>query len=135
MQNVHDKTLDYNAEPADISGETEIDSGEIRAILRLRRLRSTFFTPELFADPAWDMLLDLMAARIAGEKVAVSSLCIAADVPPTTALRWIKTMTDHGLFVRDSDPFDGRRIFIALSAGAAQAMSNYFAAAKRLGRQ
>jgi predicted transcriptional regulator len=63
----------------------------------------------LFADPAWDMLLDLLQAEIAQHRVPVSSLCIAAAVPATTALRWIKTMTDVGLFKRRADPHDGRR--------------------------
>ena len=42
------------------------------------------------------MLLDLLAARLERERVSVSSLCIAAAVPPTTALRWIRTLTDKG---------------------------------------
>ena len=62
------------------------------------------------------MLLDLMAARLEENRVAVSSLCIAAAVPATTALRWIKALTDRGLFVRVADPQDGRRVFIELSA-------------------
>jgi DNA-binding MarR family transcriptional regulator len=69
-----------------------------------------------------------MAARLEGRTVAVSSLCIAAAVPPTTALRWIRTMTERGLFVRHSDPRDGRRVFIDLSDEAAQAMERWFAA-------
>ncbi len=52
------------------------------------------------------------AAR--GNRVAVSSLCIAAAVPATTALRWIKALTDRGLFVRAADPQDGRRVYIEL---------------------
>ena len=79
------------------------------------------------------MLLDLMAARVERVQVAVSSLCIAAAVPPTTALRWIKTMTDVGLFERASDPEDGRRIFIQLSDKAANAMANYLSLAKQSG--
>jgi DNA-binding MarR family transcriptional regulator len=74
------------------------------------------------------MLLDLYAARLERRPVSVSSLCIAAAVPATTALRWIKTMTDAGLFVREADPNDGRRIFIALADGAADAMTRYFEA-------
>jgi hypothetical protein len=62
------------------------DGPLFRAFLRLR---SQHFVPALFADPAWDILLDLAAARIDGRMVAVSSLCIAAAVPATTALRWI----------------------------------------------
>jgi len=96
---------------------------DVRAMIRLRRLRDRFFDSSLFADPAWDMLLDLMAARLERVQVAVSSLCIAAHVPPTTALRWIKLMTDNGLFERVADPGDGRRIFIRLSDASAAQMA------------
>lgn len=105
----------------------------VRAFIRARRLREHYFPADLFADPAWDMLLDLLLARIEGRLVAVSSLCIAAAVPPTTALRWIKRLTDEGLFVRAADPRDGRRVFIELSENAAQAMVAYVTALGRPG--
>lgn len=117
-------------EPADAP---PIEPQTVRALIRLRRLRAQYFADHLFADPAWDMLLDLMAARLEEERVAVSSLCIAAAVPPTTALRWIRTMTEQGLFVRRHDPGDGRRIFIDLSDRAAAAMSAYLRQAQSLG--
>lgn len=98
----------------------------VRQVIRSRRLRARYFGEELFADPAWDMLLDLLRAEIAQHRVPVSSLCIAAAVPATTALRWIKTMTDAGLFKRRADPHDGRRVFIELSATASDAMRRYF---------
>jgi hypothetical protein len=125
--------LDFISEPMSSAHLPAIDAGEVRAMLRLRRLRNNYFSSELFADPAWDMLLDLTAAQLEGEKVAVSSLCIAAAVPPTTALRWIKTMCDAKLFERHADPLDGRRIFIGLSAGASNAMLAYLGAVKRAG--
>ncbi|WP_243444702.1 winged helix DNA-binding protein [Sphingosinicella humi] len=113
-------------------GEEEITVDRIRAIIRARRLRDQYFHSDLFADPAWDMLLDLFAARLAQERVAVSSLCIAAAVPPTTALRWIKGLCEHGLFERSADPEDGRRVFIGLSDEAAAAMEAYLKAALRI---
>jgi len=100
----------------------------VRRMLRQRRMREQYFPADLFADPAWDMLLDLYAARLERQPVSVSSLCIAAAVPATTALRWIKTMTDAGLFLREDDPHDGRRIFIALAEGACDALGRYFEA-------
>ncbi|SEH17128.1 DNA-binding transcriptional regulator, MarR family [Sphingopyxis sp. YR583] len=100
----------------------------VRRMLRQRRIREQYFPADLFADPAWDMLLDLYAARLERQPVSVSSLCIAAAVPATTALRWIKTMTDAGLFMREDDPHDGRRIFIALAEGAYDALARYFEA-------
>jgi hypothetical protein len=109
-----------------------IDASLIRSIIRARRLRDSYFRGGLFAEPAWDMLLDLMAARLEKNRVAVSSLCIAAAVPPTTALRWIKTLTEKGLFVRCADPADGRRVYIELSHDAARALSAYIRAAQRI---
>ncbi|MAC11889.1 MAG: MarR family transcriptional regulator [Sphingorhabdus sp.] len=87
----------------------------IREMIRLRRMREDEFASDLFADPAWDMLLDLTASRIEDKPVSVSSLCIASAVPATTALRWIKLMTDRGMLERRADSADARRIFIDLS--------------------
>jgi DNA-binding MarR family transcriptional regulator len=114
--------------PVDPMGEVPQISAEIvRKVIRARRLRSRFFEEDMFADPAWDMLLDLLQAEIAQLRVPVSSLCIAAAVPATTALRWLKTMTDKGIFVRRADPHDGRRVFVELAPDASAAMRRYFA--------
>ncbi len=99
----------------------------VRRIIRQRQLRGRFFDAELFADPAWDMLLDLTAARVEHTRVSVTSLCIASGVPPTTALRWIGQMTELGLLERVEDETDRRRAFIALTDKAAEAMARYFA--------
>ena len=99
----------------------------IRAIIRQRQLRARFFDGDLFADPAWDMLLDLAAARAEHKRVSVTSLCIASGVPPTTALRWIALMTEAGQLERVEDEADRRRAFIALTGRAADAMARYFA--------
>jgi DNA-binding MarR family transcriptional regulator len=115
-----------NDEPAKGGAVPAVDIETVRQVIRARRLRARFFDEELFADPAWDMLLDLLQAEIAQLRVPVSSLCIAAAVPATTALRWIKTMTDAGLFLRRADPHDGRRVFIELSRAASEAMRRYF---------
>jgi DNA-binding MarR family transcriptional regulator len=112
--------------------EPAMEAPAIRALIRARRLRDQYFQSELFADPAWDMLLDLMAARLEQSRVAVSSLCIAAAVPATTALRWIKALTDRGLLVRSADPRDGRRVYIALSDEAARALNAYLRAVQRI---
>lgn len=99
----------------------------VRRIIRQRQLRARFFEADLFADPAWDMLLDLTAARVEHTRVSVTSLCIASGVPPTTALRWIGQMTESGLLMRVEDETDRRRAFITLTDKAAEAMARYFA--------
>lgn len=105
----------------------QVAADTVRSVIRARRLRARFFSEELFADPAWDMLLDLLQAEISQLRVPVSSLCIAAAVPATTALRWLKTMVKQGIFVRRADPHDGRRVFVELAPQASQALRRYFA--------
>jgi DNA-binding NarL/FixJ family response regulator len=127
-----DGLIGYRAEPAIGGGGKAVGAGEVRAMIRARRLRERFLPPDLFGEPAWDMLLDLFAARIERSKVAVSSLCIAAAVPPTTALRTIRTMTEQGMLARIADPSDKRRVFIELAEATASAMHAYVAAARSL---
>lgn len=98
----------------------------VRQLIRQRQQRARFFDADLFADPAWDMLLDLTAARAEHRQVSVTSLCIAAGVPPTTALRWIGQMVHAALFERVEDTMDRRRAFIRLAEPAADAMARYF---------
>jgi hypothetical protein len=102
----------------------------VRQVIANRQARGRFFDPALFGDPAWDMLLDLTAAHGEGVQVSVTSLCIAAGVPATTALRWLTQMVESGIFVRLPDPADKRRAFIAMSNGALAGMANYFASVK-----
>ena len=104
------------------------DAKLIRQIIRQRRLRSEFLGGDWFADPAWDILLDLTAAAAENKRVSVTSLCHASGVPPTTALRWISQMVDGGLLVRFDDPVDRRRSFLELSDTATRRMARYFAA-------
>ena len=126
---VGDRRNGYGAPPAgDVVGPHDL-----RQAIRARRLRGQFFDPTLLEDPAWDMLLDLYAAELERAQVSVSSLCIAASVAPTTALRWIAKMTDAGLLERHPDPFDRRRAFMALSGNARDGMRGYFAATRRAG--
>ncbi|MBB4154834.1 DNA-binding MarR family transcriptional regulator [Sphingomonas jinjuensis] len=118
-------------DPGPVGIEEAADPAEVRRIIRTRRLRDQFFGANLFEDPAWDMLLDLYAAELERTRVSVSSLCIAAAVAPTTALRWITKLTEAGLFVRQPDPTDRRRAFMALTPRASEAMRRYLVAARR----
>ncbi len=103
-----------------------VSEGEVRAILGMRRARDQFFDGELFADPAWDMLLELYAAELGQQRISVGSLCAGAAVPPTTALRWISTLESKGLIERRADPLDGRRFHLSLSTLGLKAMEGYF---------
>jgi hypothetical protein len=110
------------ARDAEGEGEAQVSAAMVRRLIRLRRDRDRHFPADLFGDPAWDMLLDLTAARMERVDVAVSSLCVAAAVPTTTALRWVRSLSEAGVFVRRTDPGDARRAFITLSDQAHEAM-------------
>jgi DNA-binding MarR family transcriptional regulator len=100
----------------------------VRSIIRLRRLREDYLGENLFADPAWDMLLELYAARLDGRQVSVSCLCIAAAVPATTALRWISTLEAREIALKRADPKDRRRVFVAITDTAAEKIQAVLAA-------
>ena len=110
------------------AGQSQLpDPRMVRQLIANRQARARFFDAELFGNPAWDMLLDLTAAQCEGGQVSVTSLCIAANVPATTALRWLTQMVESGIFIRVPDPAGKRRAFIALSDRSLTAMAGYFA--------
>jgi len=110
------------------------DARTLRRIIRDRQARGQHFARSLFADPAWDMLLDLTAARVERRRVSISSLCLASGVPSTTALRWIRMLEDARLIEREVDVGDRRRSFVVLTDTAALAMARYLASIGAGGR-
>lgn len=104
-----------------------ITEEHIRRVQKLRMSREVLFGSGLFADPAWDMLIDLYAAELGQHRISVSSLCLASTVPSTTALRWIKKLEHDGWVYRVHDPMDGRRSFVHLSQKGAKALRTFFA--------
>ena len=100
----------------------------VRKLIYDRRARERHFGSALFAEPAWDMLLDLYAAELAAQTVSTTSLAVAAGVPLTTALRWIGTLEHADLFERQPDPHDRRRVIIRLSLAGRSGMESYLRA-------
>lgn len=97
-------------------------------IKRVRVMRDNFFDPTLFGEPAWDILLDLYEAELSFRELGVNAVCAGARVPPTTGLRWLRTLELKGYIARRDDPMDARRTFILLTESGARAMMALFAA-------
>lgn len=96
----------------------------------IRRKRSSIFgNPDLFGEPAWDILLDLYVAHVEQKPVSVSSACIGSAAPPTTGLRWLGVLAEENLIVREQDPDDQRRVLVRLTERGVEAMETYFASA------
>lgn len=87
-----------------------------RKLYRDRRLRDGSFPAGMFGEPAWDILLDLFASAEEGRDVSVSSACVAAAVPPTTALRYLQIMERQALIERQPSTADARVCYLRLSA-------------------
>lgn len=101
--------------------------GLAKMAYKSRRRRSKFFKSDLFAEPAWDILLDLYIARHEARVHSVSSASTAGNVPATTGLRWLQVLESEGLIVRRSDPASLKRTFVELSDTALRSMNAYFA--------
>jgi len=113
-----------NARASTVWGRREL-AAAARHYLRCRRQRESTFSGDLFADPAWDLLLDLFACANEGKQVTVSGACIAANVPASTALRWLSRIESRGLIARRPDPADGRRTYLELTPEAERQMAQW----------
>lgn len=96
-----------------------------RWIRRSRDRRAAFFDAQLFADPCWDILLDLMCGQLEDQPVPVSSACLATGLPFSTALRHVRHLVDLGMIHRWQDPKDKRRDLLALDAQTFETMKSY----------
>lgn len=97
-----------------------------QALYAGRRIRDKLFSADLFGEPSWDILLDLFVAERRGRKLQVSTVCIGAQVPNTTALRYIGLLEVRGYIDRECDPQDSRRIFLRLTSLGMARMTNFF---------
>jgi DNA-binding MarR family transcriptional regulator len=112
--------------PCSNLNESEVPLDRVDWLIAARRKRALYLSSDLFAEPAWDILLDLLRAELAHEQICVSSASIASGIPASTGLRWLKALEQRGLVVRECDPDDARRYFVRLSADASRALRRYF---------
>jgi FixJ family two-component response regulator len=117
--------------PVSPEAEREEMLAQVRGIVRMREKRADFLDPQLFSDPTWDILLDLTAARLEDKPVPVSSVCVATNVPLTTALRYVRSMVEAGLIRRWKDTKDRRRDLLELEDQTMVAMTKYLADVRR----
>lgn len=83
------------------------------------------FNDDLFGEPGWDMLLALYGLPNRGIILGVTSLSHAANVPPTTGLRWQKLLLSEGLIERGPPVNDSRLMLLRLSDKGRMLMEKY----------
>ena len=90
------------------------------AIWDARQARQKYFPGELFADPAWDILLGLYCARNRGERITVTTVAQSFGLAQATSFRWLNELEKAGLVERVRDPGHRRRVFVTLTASACE---------------
>ena len=108
--------------PASISARRQA----LTKLRGVRRLRSRFLPAHLFADPSWEMLLDLYDADLATTPVSVTTLSNSSALPLTTALRRLDVLEQEGLVSRFQDPTDRRKTLVRLTGEGRAAMERFF---------
>jgi hypothetical protein len=91
-------------------------------ILAARQARRDFFSPEIFGEPGWEMLLVLYLAEGGGPRQTVTKLCRSSGVPLTTALRWLHFLEADHLVMRTASPVDKRISYLELTEEARSAL-------------
>jgi len=88
----------------------------LQLLQKLQEARSSIFGGAVMPEPAWEMVAELMRARLAGQHLSVTSLALSSKSPMTTALRRIDDLIQGGLAARVPDPADRRRTYVELTA-------------------
>jgi DNA-binding transcriptional ArsR family regulator len=107
-------------------GRTEL-LNRAKFIYESRRERARHFDADIFGEPAWDIILDLLISKLTEKQISITSACLASGVPPTTALRWIGYLEDLGIVEREECLTDNRRKYVKLSDSAFSSIKTYFA--------
>lgn len=94
--------LPISPKPEPTSAAT-VTAGHVLEILQLRRSRSRTLGENLFSDPAWDILLELYAAKLDQRSLTLSELAPAIATPTSTTARWVALLKDRGLIESEMD--------------------------------
>lgn len=113
-------------EPAILEGDTGDKSARIARYMEARRARSLLFGQNLFADPAWDILLALYQAELEGRAPTLEQLSETLRLSLSTVVGQVGTMERRGLLDEHrSSPSSRRRRAIRLSPLAMDAMASW----------
>jgi hypothetical protein len=97
-----------------------------RALFSERKRRAQYFSPIMFGETGWDLLLGLYITDFVGGQQTTGSLVSWIDEPLTSALRWINYLEKERLISREPHPRDRRAVLIAITEKGRQKLDDYF---------
>ncbi|HEX6374883.1 MAG TPA: hypothetical protein VFZ91_04100 [Allosphingosinicella sp.] len=119
------RLIETSRRESGVAAQSSVLAAAAEACAARRRLYA-LFGRRLFCDPSWDILLELFVSTLEGRKVTVSTACMAACAPTTTALRHIAYLVQEGLVVRRPHPCDARSTYLELTGQAVSRLTQYF---------
>ena len=119
------RLIECSRREAGVGAQSSVLAAAADACAARRRLYA-LFGRRLFCDPSWDILLELFVSTLEGRKVTVSTACMAACAPTTTALRHIAYLVQEGLVIRRPHPADARSTYLELTGQAVSRLTQYF---------
>lgn len=135
LEDAFESAKNFECAPRSAFGERPARHIEqIKSLLRQRKSRRSYVRDDLLGDHVWGMLLELALSDLLGSRMSVTNLGLAADVPATTALRWIEVLVRIGYVTRVPDPLDGRRVYLTLEPEGLQRMEGYLDHLGRIGQ-
>ena len=96
-----------------------------RSLAALRE-RERLFGAGLFTDPAWTILLQLFVAGEEGREAKSETLCVAAAVPETVALRCIALLVLAKLVKRRARLSEREGTYLELTEAGQARLCDYF---------
>lgn len=113
-------------EPAILDGEGSDQRPALARYVEARRMRSMLFGHDLFADPAWDILLLLYQAELEGGGLTLEQLSETLRLSLSVVVGQVGVMERRGLLDEHrSSPSSRRRRAIRLSPLAVDAMASW----------
>lgn len=68
----------------------------VQCMITFNRSRQVAFGGGLFADPAWDLLLQIFLADLSYSELSEARLLESIDVPNSVAVRWLSSLAERG---------------------------------------
>lgn len=105
--------------PSKLRPPLKLMEDHVLSILIARRARGAVLGNDLFSDPAWDILLELYAAKLGRRSMSLSELARATETPPSTTRRWIAALEERRLVSSAIDPAKPSRVQVELTTEGA----------------
>ena len=98
---------------------------EVGELLLARRQRDALFEPGLFADPSWDILLELYRSELEEKPLFLLRLGETCRHPQTTVLRHVERLEAAGLVERTEPSASSKRVYVKLTTRASRSMRSF----------